>query len=166
MAAPFPPEALPGAVTDPAESEAHNLYMQYGHLARLWEAMSQDPEVDLKRVYQVVLHSRKFRQWFDALQARIGRGHTAAQIGDMIAATFARKGVVWASRAAMNADLTAIYDNAGTVSTWADNNAAVYKTGFSRNIVVSDEVTTDEPVKITKTAQHTNFIASARALWA
>jgi hypothetical protein len=99
------------------------------------------------------------------LQARIGNGHTSAQIADMIEATFARKKVRWGSRAAMNADLTAIYDNCGTVSNWADNNAAAFKTGFSRNIVVSDDVTTDEPIKIVKTTQHANFIAGARALW-
>lgn len=162
MVAPFPPEVDDGR--DPAESEALNLYANFAWLARLADEMDDETTLDLKKVYQIVLHARKFRDWLDALQARIGT-RTAADIGGVILAAFGLRKVVWASVATMNTDLQSIYTDCGTVSAWADANAAAYKTGFSTNTVVSDDVTTDVPVTITKTTQIATFLTNFRANW-
>ena len=78
MPAPVPYDALVGAVNDPAESEALNLRGQYAWLYRLAKAMTDDPELDLKRAAQLALHTRKFRLWFDKLVERISRETVSA----------------------------------------------------------------------------------------
>jgi len=164
MTAPFPYDGIAGAATDPAEGEAANLHRQYCWIARLADEMNAEVELDLKRTMQLVFHCRTFRQWYDALQARIGQGHTQAQIGDILQGLFALKKCIWATRAAMLQDLQGIYDDAGTVSAWIEANAAQYKQGFSTNVVVNDQGDmSDTPIKTTKTTAIATRISTIRA---
>ena len=166
MAAPFPYEGVAGASTDPAESEALNLYRQYTWVARLLSEMDAEAEIDLKRVMQIVFHCRKFRSWRDELQARIGGTHTAQQILDVIEGVFAAKKCRWATRNAMQQDLLDIYTDAGTLADWIDTNAPEYKDGFSTNVVLADGVMTDVPVKRAKPPALATRIAAFRSRFA
>lgn len=167
MAAPFPYEAVAGAATDPAESEAANLYRQYAWVARLADEMNAETELDLKRTMQFVHHARQFRHWFDALQARVTAGtHTQGQIGDILAGVFGAKRCAWPTRSAMNADFQEIYNAAGTAADWIDANAADYKQGWSINKEVSPGVMTDDPIKVAKPAGVATRIADFRGLFA
>lgn len=167
MAAPFPYESVAGAVTDMAESDAANLYRQYAWVARLVDEMNGETELDLKKTMQLVFHARQLRARHEALQARVTHGtHTQAQIGDIVQGVFLAKKCSWASRAAMNADLTAIYNAAGVAADWVEANAGDYKQGYSINKEVSPGVMTDEPLKIAKPAGVASRLADFRALFA
>lgn len=167
MAAPFPYEAVAGAITDPAEGDANKLFRNYAWVARLAEEMSAETELDLKRTMQLVFHSRQLRIFYEALQARVTAGtHTTVQIGDVIEGMFAYKKCRWASRSAMLADLAAIYAAAGTIADWVEANASDYKQGYSINKEVSSGVMTDEPIKTAKPAGIANRLSNFRALFA
>src|SRR3990167_10206247 len=116
MALPIPYDALVGAVNAPAESEALNLRGQYAWLYRLAKAMTDDPELDLKRAAQLALHTRKFRLWFDKLVERISRETVSAdpdypvvrsqgEIRALIEGAFAMRKTRWATRGAMVQEL-------------------------------------------------------------
>lgn len=167
MAAPFPYESVAGAVTDSAESEALNLYRQYAWIARWVDEMNTDIDLDLKKTMQLVFHSRKFRTWFDILQAHVTAGtHTQAQISDIVQGVFFAKKCSWATRAAMNSDLQAIYNMAGIVADWIEANASDYKQGYSINKEIAPGVMTDDPVKITKSTAVATRLSDFRALFA
>ena len=167
MPAPFPYEAVAGTVTDAAESDAANLYRQYAWIARLLDEMNAEAELDLKKTMQLVFYARQLRARHEALQARVTAGtHTQAQIGDIVQGVFLAKKCSWASRAAMNADLTAIYNAAGVVADWIEANARGYKQGYSVNREISPGVMTDDPIKIVKPAGVATRVADFRNLFA
>src|SRR5688572_25694521 len=166
MAAPFPYEATAGAVTDVAETEALNLYRNYSWVARLADEMNVEAELDLKRTMQLVFHARQLRRWHEALQTHIGDTHTAAQIADVIEGVFNAKRCRWATRAAMNADFTAIYSAAGALADWIEANAAEYKQGYSVNKEISPGVMTDDPIKVAKPPAAASRLSDFRNLFA
>lgn len=167
MTAPFPYEAVAGAVVDPAENEALNLYRQYAWVARLLDEMNAEAELDLKRTMQLVFHCRKFRECLDTLQAHVTAGtHTPARIGDVIRGVFGAKKCAWATLAGMNADLAAIYNAAGAAADWIEANAGGYKRGYSVNREISPGVMTDDPIKIVKPAGVATRVADFRNLFA
>jgi len=160
MPAPFPPEAIAGAAVDPAESEALNVYRNYAWLARLADEMDAAANLDLKRVKQIVGHARQYRRWYDALAAR----GVAAR--DQVEGTFAVKKCTWLTRAAMVADLLAIYDAALVLADWVETNEAGYKSGYSTNIVLDAAGnTTDTPIVAAKSLGMATQIATFRALF-
>ena len=159
---PFPYDGISGAVNDPAEAEAANLHAQLKWIARLADEMDADTELDLKRVMQIVTHARKFRVWFEALQAR----GVAAR--DVIEGALAAKKLRWDTRAEMLQDLTQLYDDCGTLADWIEANAAEYKAGFARTKVLAmsadgTPVVTDEPIKAVKPAAFGTRVAALRA---
>lgn len=166
MPAPFPYEAAAGVSRDAIESEAVNLFVNYMWVARLVDEMNSESVLDNKRAMQFVAHARQMRRWYEILQARIGASHTQVQIADVIEAMFAVKKCRWASRAAMNADLQAIYAASGTVADWIEANAGDYKQGYSINKEISPGVMTDEPIKVAKPAGVTSRLFDFRALFA
>lgn len=167
MAAPFPYEATAGAVRDVIEAEALNLFANYMWTARLADEMNTEAEIDLKRAKQLVFHARQLRRWYDALQAHITDGtHSQAQIADVIEGIFAVKKCRWATRLAMNADLTALYAASGTLADWIEANAGQYKQGYSVLKEISPGVDTDESIKIAKPAAAATRLAEFRALFA
>lgn len=160
MAAPFPYESTAGAVTDPAESEALNLYRQYVWLARWSDEMNTDTDLDLKKLAQFTFHCRKYRQWFDALQAR------GAAARPVIEGVFAFKKATWASRAAMLSDLQAIYDGAGTIYDWIVANMQEARSYTVATFDAAFAEQTDVPVKIAKPAGVAARVGVFRALFA
>lgn len=134
MAIQFPYQAVAGAAVDPAESEAANLYANLCWVARLADEMDADTELDLKRVMQLVLHCRKFRVWYEALQTR---GVAARPV---IEGVLAAKKITWPTRAEMLADLSALYADCGTLADWIEANAAGYKAGYAKTMVVGNEI--------------------------
>lgn len=165
MAAPFPYEAVSGAVLDAAEGEAMALYRQFAWVARLSDEMNTEAELDLKRTMQLVFHARSLRRFHEMLQARINSTHTPAQIADVIEGVFAAKKCRWASRSAMNADLAALYTNSGALADWIEANAADYKQGYSVNKEISPGVMTDEPIKVSKPSGLASRLTDFRALF-
>jgi hypothetical protein len=165
MAAPFPYESVAEARTDPAEAEAMNLYRQYAWIARLSDEMNNETVVDLKRTMQIVFHCRQFRRWYDVLQARIGKSHTAQLIADVIESVFATKKCRWLTRLVLQQDLSNIYAEAGALADWIEANAAEYKQGYSVNKEVSPGVMTDEPIKRFKSEDIATRISNFRALF-
>jgi len=164
MTAPFPPEAVAGTAVDPAESEASNLFAQYAWLARLSDEMTADPDLNLKRVMQLVLHARKFRQWHQALQAR------GAGVADRIAAVFALKKCEWPTKAAMSAELATINTDANSLADWIELNAPGYKQGFATVKVAAMDaegapVLTDEAMTTAKPAAAAVQLTALRALF-
>lgn len=166
MAAPFPPEGVPGSSLDPAEPEALHLYRNYMWLARCAEQLTIAAQHDRKIAMQLVDHARWYREAYEKLQARINDTHTPAQLAATIERLFAFKEVKWAARAAMTADLAAIYDAAGIAADWIDANANSYNDeGFSINKRIAPGVYTDEPIKEAKEPAVTARIANFRALF-
>jgi len=160
MPAPFPPEGVAGASVDPAEAEALNLYRNYAWLARHADEMDTAANLDLKRVMQIVGHARQFRRWHDALTAR------GAAARDQVEGTFAVKKCTWATRAAMVADLAAIYSAVGTLADWIETNEAGYKTGYSTNIVLDAAGNlSDTPITVAKSIAVATQITTFRALF-
>lgn len=166
MAAPFPYDSVAGVADDAAERDAAHLYANYKWIARLVDQLNDATDLDLKQVMQLVFHSRQFRLAYDSLQARISAGtHTQTQIGDILQGVFLLKKCSWATRAAMNSDLSTIYNTAGTVADWIEANASNYKEGYSVNKEVSPGVMTDEPIKIAKPTGVATRIANFRSLF-
>lgn len=166
MAIPFPYEGTAGAVTDQAEGETVNLYRQFVWVARLVDEMNAATDLDLKKTMQLVFHSRKFREVYEALQARITAGtHTQAQIADIIEGVFGAKKCKWATRAAMLSELAGLYTAAGNAADFIEANAGAYKTGYSINKITDSGGMTDEPIKIAKHAGVATRLTDFRALF-
>lgn len=165
MPAPFPYDSQAGVANDRIEAEARNLILHYSWVARLVDEMNAEVALDLKRTMQLVLHGRQFRRWYEELNARIGNGHTQAQIADVLEAIFLFKKMRWPTRAAMNADLAAIYNACGVASDWFEANVGTYKNGYSINREIAPGVMTDEPIKVTKTTAIATRLSDFRALF-
>lgn len=167
MVAPFPYEAVAGAVRDVIEAEALNLFANYAWVVRLADEMNAEKEIDLKRAKNLVFHARQFRFWYDALQARVSAGsHTQAQIADVIEGVFGAKKCRWPTRLVMNADLSALHAAFGALADWIETNAGQYKQGYSVLKEISPGVDTDESIKIAKPAAAASRLSEFRALFA
>jgi len=160
MPAPFPYNAISGVANDPAESEAENLVAQYSWLARWSDEMNTDIDLDYKKLAQFAFHCRKFKVWYDALQAR-----GAANIGDQIEGAFLRRKMKWGNRAAMNSDLTAIYDAAGAIYVWIVANMQEARSYTTAQFDANFENQTDVPVKVIKSAAVAIRIQQFRGLF-
>ena len=160
MPAPFPYNAIAGVANDPAESEAENLVTQYSWVARWSDEMDKDTDLDYKKLAQFAFHCRKFRVWYDALQVR-----GAANIGDAIEGTFLRRKMKWGNRAAMNSDLTAIYDAAGVIYAWIVANMQEARSYTTAQFDANFENQTDVPVKIAKPVAVATRVSQFRALF-
>lgn len=150
MTIPFPYNATAGVPNDPAEPEIIALYSQMAWIARLSNEMNGAAELNLKRVFQLVLHMRKYRSWFSKLDARRQRegvsqdpdwafNRPAGQIGAMIRGFLMAEKMTWASQAAMLTDLAALNTNCGTFADWIEANAVEYKNGYTTATVVGTD---------------------------
>ena len=178
MPLPRPYNGVAGAVNDPAESEAQNLFTQYAWVYRLATEMNAEAQLDVKRAFQIALHTRKFRAWYDALQVRAAREtlsadpdyptvRPAGEILDIIRGMFESRKARWPTKAAMVADLVELRTDCGTLYDWMEANQAEYKTAFSTNRVVNAAGDmTDDPIKIAKPAAFATRIATFSAKYA
>jgi hypothetical protein len=160
MPAPAPYDGVSGAVQDPAESEALNLYRQYAWLYRWSNEMNTDADLDLKKLAQFAFHCRKYRMWYDAL---VARGVPARAV---IEGAFAFKKATWPTRAAMLQDLQAIYDGAGTIYDWIKVNATEARRYTTVTFDANFEVQSDEPIKVAKPPALATRVGAFRALFA
>ena len=159
MPAPFPYNAVAGIPNDPAESEAENLVAQYSWLARWSDEMNTDTDLDYKKLAQFAFHCRKFRRWYDALQAR---GNTAL---DPIQGAFLKRKMSWGNRAAMNSDLTDIYTAAGTIYDWIVANMQEARSYGTVSFDANFENQTDTPVRVVKPAAVSTRMQQFRGLF-
>lgn len=159
MPAPAPYDGVAGAVNDPTESEALNLYRQYVWLYRWSDEMNTDADLDLKKLAQFAFHCRQYRRWFDALTAR---GVAARPV---IEGLFAMKKATWATRAAMLQDLQALYDGAGTIYDWIKANATEARRYTVATFDENFDVQSDEPIKVAKPAALATRVGAFRALF-
>ena len=160
MPAPFPYNAIFGVPNDPAESEAENLVGQYSWLARWSDEMNNDTDLDYKKLAQFAFHCRKFKVWYDALQAR-----GAANIGDVIEGAFLRRKMKWGNRAAMNSDLTAIYDAAGVIYAWIVANMQEARSYTTAQFDANFENQSDVPVRVSKPVAVATRVQQFRGLF-
>ena len=159
MPAPFPYNALAGVANDPAESEAENLVGQYSWLARWSDEMNKDVDLDYKKLAQFAFHCRKFRFWYDALQAR---GNAAL---DPIQGAFLKRKMSWGNRAAMSSDLQGIYTAAGTIYDWIVANMQEARNYTTARFDANFENQTDIPVKVVKPAAVATRVQQFRGLF-
>lgn len=162
MTAPFPYDGVAGAQNDPAEAEAANLHANYKWVARLADEMNTEAQLDLKRVMQIVLHCRKFRVWYGALQAR---GKAAEGV---IEGFFALKNCRWEKPEEMVSDLAAIYADCGTIADWIEANATDYKTGYTKGVVIAmsadgTPTISDEAIKAEKPVALAGLLTTLRS---
>lgn len=134
MTIPFPYDAVAGGAVDPAEAEAHNLLSNLKWVARLIDEMEAEPGLNRKRRAQLVLHAQKFRQWYEALEAR------GVEARDVIEGVLAAGKVRWGAQAAMVQDLAQLYDDCGEIVTWMDANMPGWRTEpISQNVPAFDQ---------------------------
>lgn len=122
MPAPFPHEARRGSTYNQAESEAMNLYKQYGWLARWVDEMIEDSVITHKRAAQFFLQCYQYRRWYDELMKR---GEQV--VATTMEGTFRTKKVVWRNRATMFADLKEIYEKSKVATDWFEANGEFLK---------------------------------------
>lgn len=159
MPAPYPYQAVSGAVVDPAESEALNLFRQYEWLARWSDEMNKDVDLNYKKLMQFVFHMRQYRRWYALLQAK---GVAALPV---IRGMFFFKKCQWATAADMTADLTAIYAECGLLFDWLKLNMPEARTYATLKMNDSDDLV-DEPITAVKSVEFGTRIAAFRGLFA
>lgn len=163
MAIQFPYLAQAGVAVDPAEIEAENLYANLVWIARLSEEMTADPALNLKRLMQLVMHTRKLQHWWGALAAR---GATAAPV---VEGVFRKHKMLWATRAEMVADLTGLRDECQQMADWIKATLPDFEGGFATTKVLGysevdgSPTLTDEARMSTKPAEFVTRIAALRA---
>src|SRR3990167_2948984 len=160
MPAPFPYNAVAGVANDPAESEAENIVSQYCWLDGWSDEMNKDIDLDYKKLAQFAFHCRKFRFWYDALQAR-----GAPNIVDAIEGAFMLRKMKWGNRAAMNSDLTSIYNASGTIYDWIVVNMQEARSFTVVQFDANFENQSDVPVKIVKSPTVATRIQQFRGLF-
>lgn len=112
MTAPFPYDAVAGRGS--LANQAAAIYGHYAWLARWSEEIAADPDIDLKKVAQLCLiHCRMFRQLVNSF---------GVKGVDAIENVFRQRGISWATKAAMTADLTAVRDEAQLLFVWVRDN--------------------------------------------
>lgn len=179
MTIPFPYNATAGVNNDPAEQEAFNLYINLAWIARLSQEVSTDTDLNLKRVFQLVLHMRKYRSWFAKLDARRAREgasqdpdwpftRVAGEIGSLIRGEFQKHKMIWASQPAMLTDINALNTNCGTFADWIEANASEYVSGYTKATVVGADpdgtpITSDEAITIPKPGAFQTRVVALRA---
>lgn len=159
MSAPFPYNAVSGVANDLAESEAENLVAQYIWLARWSDEMNKDVDLDYKKLAQFAFHCRKFRFWYDALQARIPLPL------DAIEGAFLRRKMRWLTRLLMQQDLQDIYNAAGTIYDWIVANMQEARNYTTAQFDANFENQTDVPVKVAKPAAVATRVQQFRQLF-
>ena len=168
MPAPFPYDAVAGVPNDPAESEAVNLYNQYKWIARWSNEINQDAvNLNLKKLAQLTFHCRKFRVWYDALQAHITAAtHTATEIGNCIEGVWLARDLTWGNRSQMNSDITAVYDGSGVFYDWVKANQQQARNYTTAQFDENFENQTDVPIVISMPAAVATRVAALRGLFA
>lgn len=116
MAAPFPYEAVSGRVN--IDAQAANVYGQYGWMARWSDEIVADPDLDLKKLFQLREHCRMFRA---ALDPFMPLEKLDAPIAVALMDFFSSKGIKFADEAAMATTLTERHASAATLQLAIDN---------------------------------------------
>lgn len=163
---PYPYDAVPGVMDDPAERSAQGLSRSLSWLARIADQMNADAQYNLKLGKQLTEFCETYRRFYDELQAMIAAGtHSKELIAEIVGKTLASRKVSWPTVSQMNDDLLKLYNTAKDTAAWMEANAAQYKQGYSTNRVIATGVDTDDAIKIAKPAGLAKTVGDLRVLF-
>lgn len=157
MAAPYPPEAQLGAPQ--FNRVADQIYGHFVWMARWSDEINDDADLDMKKLMQLAF-----------THCRLYAYHTAVLSDDLLVALetrFRLSGVEWPNRAAMQADLVAMRQQAEQVHALAQTVAAEPQE-FAKRTLKSDGTEIETPIKVSKVenAEVVAEVAKLRALFA
>lgn len=162
MPIPFPYDAIAGSVNDPAERLMMAAYDNFKWVARLIDEMNAEEEQDLKRTFQVIMHSRRFRsQWLELRQ------YPTDEVLPVIKGFFMMKGVEWKDDQQMLTDLDEVTNDIYELADWLETNTPEYKDGFTTVKIVAisaegEATTTDEALKAAKPQELADKLTTIR----
>lgn len=155
MVGPFPYEAVTGRIS--LAQRASEIYGHYTWLARWSDEIGKDPDVDLKKAAQLAfIHCRLFVELVDAWG-------TKAAVSIM--ERFAASGIVWATEAAMSADLTPIRNEALSLHNFAIANKATMQEASKIIYSEKDSSGIEQVNKLAKPSIVADEVAKLRALF-
>lgn len=179
MTIPFPYNATAGVSDDPVRAEVRALFPNLGWIARLSQEISVEDSLNLKRVFQLVFHMRKFRAVLAKLDARRQREGVSedpdwpfirpvGEVGSILRGELQTWKMTWASQGAMLTDLNALNTNCGTFADWIAANQGEYKNGYTTGTVIGQDadgidVISDEAISIPKPAAFQTRVLALRA---
>lgn len=159
MPAPYPYDAVAGRVQ--LRSVADEIVAHYAWIARWSDEIGKDTDLDLKKLAQLAfVHCRLFRERIQAFLPIA----TDSPLIPALRRAFDSMGVEWPTRAAMIADLSAIYQECANLWLYVRDNVPAARSFATRTYDASG-AEIEQPAKIAKDPAITTEVAKIRALF-
>lgn len=159
MPAPAPYEFVSGRLS--IDGQAGQIYGNYGWLYRWSSEIGADTDLDLKKLAQLAVHCKLYRA---ALDPFVPLAKQETPIVVALQDYFSAKGIKWADVDTMTADLTALYDGAGTLFDFLDQNLPAPRV-FAERTYDANWQEVEQAVKVPKAQAFIDAVAALRALF-